>query len=57
MVKDDGKGLPEGFEQQKHKSLGLKLVKILSRQLRGSLSMKSEPGATFTVKFKDLRAL
>jgi two-component sensor histidine kinase len=57
MVKDDGKGLPEGFEQQKHKSLGLKLVKILSRQLRGSLSMKSEPGAAFTVKFKDLRAL
>jgi two-component sensor histidine kinase len=56
-VKDDGKGLPEGFEQQKHKSLGLKLVKILSRQLRGNLSMKSEPGAAFTVKFKDLRAL
>lgn len=57
LVKDNGKGLPAGFAQQKHTSLGLKLVKILSRQLRGSLSIASDTGAAFTVKFKDLRAL
>ena len=56
-VKDDGKGFPEGFDEKKTKSLGLKLVRILSRQLRGSFSAKSDNGAKFTVKFKDLRTL
>ena len=56
QVADDGKGLPPGFDPEKSNTLGLKLVKILSRQLRGSFSAKSGHGTVFLVTFKDLRA-
>ncbi len=56
QVADNGKGLPPGFDPEKSNTLGLKLVKILSRQLRGSFSSKSGNGTVFLVKFKDLRA-
>ena len=55
-VDDDGKGLPDDFNPSKSKSLGLKLVSILSRQLRGKFSSSSSKGANFVVLFKDLRA-
>jgi two-component system, sensor histidine kinase PdtaS len=55
-VDDDGNGLPEDFNPVKNKSLGLKLVKILSKQLRGKFTAKSDKGANFTVFFKDIRA-
>jgi len=55
-VKDDGKGLGDGFDPKKSKSLGLKLVKILSKQLRGKFRSESNNGALFVVSFKDLRA-
>jgi two-component sensor histidine kinase len=54
-VDDDGKGLPSDFNPAKSKSLGLKLVNILSRQLRGKFSSESSKGASFVVKFKDMR--
>jgi two-component sensor histidine kinase len=55
-VDDDGEGLPTDFDPSKSKSLGLKLVKILSKQLRGKFSSASNNGANFTVFFKDIRA-
>jgi len=55
-VDDDGAGLPDDFDPKKSKSLGLKLVKILSKQLRGKFSSRSNNGANFTVFFKDIRA-
>jgi two-component sensor histidine kinase len=55
-VDDDGEGLPDDFDPKKSKSLGLKLVKILSKQLRGKFSSDSKNGANFTVFFKDIRA-
>ena len=55
-VNDDGKGLPTDFDPSKSKSLGLKLVKILSKQLRGKFSSSSDKGANFRVLFKDIRA-
>jgi two-component sensor histidine kinase len=55
-IRDDGKGIPPDTNPDKSHSLGLKLVRILSRQLRGTFSFKSEKGAVFLVKFKDLRA-
>ncbi|OQA57271.1 MAG: response regulator FixJ [Euryarchaeota archaeon ADurb.Bin294] len=42
---DDGVGLPPGFEIEKISSLGMRLVRILARQIRGSLCIESEPGA------------
>ena len=55
-IRDDGKGMPDDASPDKSSSLGLKLVKILSRQLRGTFSFKSDKGAVFLVQFKDLRA-
>jgi two-component sensor histidine kinase len=55
-IRDDGKGLPTDTDMEKSSSLGLKLVKILSRQLRGTFSSRSDKGAVFLVQFKDLRA-
>lgn len=55
-VNDDGKGLPTDFDPKKSKSLGLKLVSILSRQLRGTMTFNSNSGTSFVVKFKDIKA-
>jgi len=49
---DNGKGMPEDFDWKNTKSMGLKLVKMLSEnQLDGSLDMASNNGTKFTIKF------
>lgn len=53
LVKDNGKGLPEGIDLKKVKSLGLRLVKRLSKQLHGSFEYQSDNGGLFKVRFKD----
>lgn len=56
LVSNDGEKLPSNFDWNKPKSLGMKLVAILSKQLRGSFSLKeNEPITTFEVLFKDLK--
>jgi two-component sensor histidine kinase len=51
-VSDDGVGLPEGFDFNTTKTLGLHLVKILVEdQLLGRLEIISEKGTTFTIAF------
>jgi two-component system, sensor histidine kinase PdtaS len=52
LVKDNGKGLSHDFNLEKNTSLGLKLVKILSKQLRGKVNYRNENGAVFEVTFK-----
>jgi two-component sensor histidine kinase len=55
-VSDKGSGLPEDFEARRQNSLGLQLVDDLSRQIGGSLRIRSAPGegAAFSVTFKAL---
>ncbi|WP_151996617.1 MULTISPECIES: tetratricopeptide repeat protein [unclassified Imperialibacter] len=48
-VGDNGNGLPHDFSIDKVKSLGLKLVNILTRQLNGQLSFHSVKGAHFSI--------
>ena len=51
-VSDDGVGLPPGFDINKSKTLGLRLVKILTEdQLQGNLEVTSDGGATFNMEF------
>ena len=53
IVSDDGVGLPEGFDINASKTLGLRLVKTLVEdQLDGNLNIISKDGTTFTVEFK-----
>lgn len=51
-VKDDGVGLPVGFDLSKTKSMGLRLVKSLSKQLHGRVNYENNNGAVFKIWFK-----
>ncbi|MGZ2368464.1 tetratricopeptide repeat-containing sensor histidine kinase [Ancylomarina sp. YFZ004] len=52
-IKDNGKGLPEGYNFDKSKSLGLRLVRRLSKQLYGKAEYTYDNGSVFTIYFKD----
>ena len=51
---DNGSGLKQGLDIKKAKSLGLKLITRLTRQLQGDLIYKYDNGAKFEITFKDL---
>ncbi|MFZ5643191.1 MAG: sensor histidine kinase [Bacillota bacterium] len=51
-VSDNGVGLPQGFEMQKCKSLGLKLVSVLVQQLKGSIQINTDGRTEFVITFK-----
>ena len=48
---DDGVGVPEGFDWKNAASLGLKIVQVLSRQLKGKLSLDRSTGTRFDLTF------
>jgi PAS domain S-box-containing protein len=48
-VRDDGCGLPEDFSYESGRSLGLRLIRALVRQLRATLEIESEHGTRFAV--------
>jgi PAS domain S-box-containing protein len=50
-VRDDGVGLPEGFDAKTHDSLGMYLVQALTEQLDGELEIGKGPGSSFLVSF------
>ncbi|MBL4709347.1 MAG: tetratricopeptide repeat protein [Flavobacteriales bacterium] len=52
-VGDNGDGLAPDFELKKAKSLGLRLVHRLSRQLYGKVDYLYDQGAKFEIIFKD----
>ncbi|MBU2973942.1 sensor histidine kinase [Zobellia sp. B3R18] len=53
---DNGKGFPEDITHKNSKSLGLKLIHNLSRQLQGSIMRDlSQKGTHYTIKFKEIR--
>nr|QNO49780.1 hypothetical protein DMFPCFDI_00023 [Methanosarcinales archaeon ANME-2c ERB4]QNO50132.1 hypothetical protein GDOAKEED_00036 [Methanosarcinales archaeon ANME-2c ERB4] len=52
IVSDDGVGLPPGFDINATRTLGLRLVKILTEdQLQGTLEVTGDCGATFKMEF------
>jgi len=57
VVQDDGRGLPSGFDPGKTTSLGLRLLKILSSQIRGQIEIKSDHGAEFGITFDEAETL
>lgn len=50
-VCDNGVGLPVGLDWRQSPSLGLRLVQILTGQLRGTVETGTSPGAEFRVTF------
>lgn len=54
-VSDNGIGLPKGFEIQKCESLGLKLVCVLVKQIKGTLYINTSAQTEFVITFKALK--
>ncbi|WP_298507918.1 sensor histidine kinase [uncultured Kordia sp.] len=53
VVADNGKGLDDAIDLAKVKSLGLRLVRRLTKQLQGNFLLNNEDGASFEITFKD----
>jgi two-component sensor histidine kinase len=51
-VRDDGKGLPDGFDLDRTDSLGLKIVRSLAQQIGARIEMLSDGGAICRLTFK-----
>jgi len=51
IVKDDGVGLPEGFDIKQLKSIGFDLIHGLARQLKGKLAANSASGTEIKITF------
>jgi PAS domain S-box-containing protein len=50
-VGDNGKGLPEEFDFDGNRSLGLYLVNLLAKQIGGTISLEREGGTRFILRF------
>jgi two-component sensor histidine kinase len=53
IVSDDGIGFPMGLDLDRTGSLGLSLVMILTKQLRGSIERLETAGTAFRITFSD----
>ncbi|WEA01541.1 tetratricopeptide repeat-containing sensor histidine kinase [Mucilaginibacter sp. SJ] len=51
-ITDNGKGLPANFKLSEASSLGMEMLKALSKQLGGTFEIKNEPGVSVLVIFK-----
>ncbi|SEO64249.1 Two-component sensor histidine kinase, contains HisKA and HATPase domains [Mucilaginibacter gossypiicola] len=51
-IADNGKGLPENFDLRKATSLGMEMMKALSKQLGGSFTIKGLAGVTIAIEFQ-----
>ncbi|TAN44784.1 MAG: PAS domain S-box protein [Nitrospirae bacterium] len=51
FVEDDGTGFPSDIDFRNHSSLGLKLVNVLTKQVRGTIELSSERGTVFKINF------
>jgi two-component sensor histidine kinase len=50
-VRDNGVGIPDGFHPEQSRSLGLRIVQILARQLKGTFDFERSAGSIFRVSF------
>jgi PAS domain S-box-containing protein len=56
-VSDTGVGLPADFKPETGKSLGMKLIRMLTEQLSGELQCRNGIGTTFEIKFPEDREM
>jgi len=55
-VRDNGIGLPAGFDWRSGKTLGLHLVQMFAEQIGADVHVASQPGTEFTVAFGGAQA-
>jgi two-component sensor histidine kinase len=51
VVSDNGVGLPSSMDAQNMVSLGMQLIRNLTRQIGGDLVLGNKQGTTFTITF------
>ncbi len=51
-ISDNGRGLPENFENLNQKSMGIELIYILAEQLDAKLKIEKTNGTTFVIEMK-----
>ncbi|MDO3641326.1 sensor histidine kinase [Mucilaginibacter sp. L3T2-6] len=51
-ITDNGKGLPPDFDLAESTSLGMEMMKALSKQLNGSFQIKNKMGVAITIEFE-----
>jgi two-component sensor histidine kinase len=51
IFSDNGAGMPESFILEKSKSLGMKVIHLLTKQLGGELKYYNKDGAVFEISF------
>ncbi len=51
LLKDDGKGLPDDLNVNQLNSFGIRIMKLLSKQLGGVFSIKGENGVQVEIEF------
>ncbi|MHB8095404.1 MAG: PAS domain S-box protein [Candidatus Aminicenantales bacterium] len=56
-VRDDGIGLPPGFDLNGTGSFGMQVVQTLVQQLNGDIMLGAGKGASFEVRFQELKYL
>jgi two-component sensor histidine kinase len=56
VVSDNGVGLPPDVDWQDPLSLGLQLIHMLTRQLRGTLELDRRAGTAFKIMFAEPKA-
>lgn len=54
VYRDNGKGIPEDIDFPSPSSLGLQILDMLTRQLRGTIELKRSPGTEFDISFRFL---
>jgi two-component sensor histidine kinase len=50
-AKDDGKGLPTGFDEKTDGHLGMQLIYLLGEQLNGTVEVNSNHGTCYKLSF------
>ena len=55
IISDNGVGLPEELDFDNNKSLGLILVKSLTEQIDGEITIHRNHGTEFKIRFKELK--
>jgi two-component sensor histidine kinase/exonuclease VII small subunit len=56
-IKDNGKGMPQNFSIKTASSLGIELMKALSKQIDGQFTIKSNKGVTVSMEFQFYKLL
>jgi two-component system, sensor histidine kinase PdtaS len=55
-ISDNGRGFPAGFDLEKDSSFGMILIKGLTEDLDGTVSIQSDNGITIQMEFKNVSA-